>query len=293
MVTNVPKRRTRGGTGTAGGARPAGFSLVELVVVITVTGIIASTIGLFIGGPIQAYLDQARRGGLVDAAQLALLRMDRDLRAALPNSVRVSGGAIEMLQTLDGDRYRSEAPGTAADRLEFTAADSSFNTLAPLDASLASPGAALRLAIYPLGDTVPGASPYANAVMTPASVTVNVAAGTSVVGGATEYRVSLNPAHRFPFPSPSRRVFLVDGPVTYRCENRELRRHSGYAVTAVQAVPPSGGTVATVVKDVESCTFGYSAGTARRNAVATLAVTLESRGERIRLRRQVQIDNSP
>lgn len=273
--------------------RSGGFSLVELVVVITVTGIVASTLGLFIAGPIQSYLDQARRGALVDAAQLALLRIDRDLRAALPNSVRVSGGAIELLQTLDGDRYRSEAPGTAADRLEFTSADGAFNTLAPLDASLASPGAALRLAVYPLGPTVAGSNPYADPVLTPASVAVNVAAGTSIIGGATEYRVSMNPAHQFPQPSPSRRVFLVEGPVTYLCTGGELRRHSGYPLTAAQAVPPSGGSVTTVVGDVESCAFAYGTVAARRTAVVSLAVTLESRGERIQLRRQVQVDNSP
>lgn len=258
-----------------------------------ITGIIASTIGLFIAGPIQAYLDQARRGAMVDGAQLALLRMDRDLRAALPNSVRVLGGSIELLVTLDGDRYRSEAPGGAADRLEFTTADTSFNTFAPLDSSLASAGSTLSLAVYPLGPSVPGADPYANDVMTPASVAVNVAAGTSTVGGGTEYRVSMTPGHRFPFPSPSQRVFLVDGPVTYRCAGRELLRHSGYAVTAGQVPAPTGGTVVTIAKDVESCAFGYAGGTAQRNAVATLAITIESRDERIRLRRQVQVDNSP
>lgn len=288
MARNVPGTvAPQGRVGQLPGRKGGGFSLVELVVVIVVTGIIASSIGIFIAGPIQAYVDQARRGGLVDAAQLALLRMDRDLRAALPNSVRVSGGAIELLQTLDGDRYRSEAPGTAADRLEFTGPDTSFNTLARLDASLAS--GALRLAVYPLGPTVPGADPYSSAALSPAGVTIG---GSVTVGAATEYRVTM-PAHRFPQPSPSRRVFLVDGPVTYLCDSRELRRYSGYGVTGAQAVPPTGGTVATIVGDVESCSFSYAAGTAARNAVVALAITLESRDERVRLRRQVQVDNSP
>src|SRR5688572_22861060 len=96
-----------------------GFSLVELVVVIVITGIIASVVGLFITGPIQAFLDQSRRAALVDTAQIALTRMGRDLRGALPNSIRVdgSGNALELLAALDGDRYRVESPGTAADRL--------------------------------------------------------------------------------------------------------------------------------------------------------------------------------
>src|SRR5688572_28968845 len=104
-----------------------GFSLVELVVVIVITGIIASVVGLFITGPIQAFLDQSRRAALVDTAQIALTRMGRDLRGALPNSIRTNGtSALELLATLDGDRYRVEAPGTAADRLEFSRDDDSF-----------------------------------------------------------------------------------------------------------------------------------------------------------------------
>src|SRR5688572_23243570 len=79
----------------AGACAPSqGFSLVELIVVIVITGIIASVIGSFIAGPIQGFFDQARRAALVDAAQLALLRMGRDLRAALPNSVRIDSGAV-------------------------------------------------------------------------------------------------------------------------------------------------------------------------------------------------------
>lgn len=265
--------------------------MVEMIVVIMITGIVASTIGLFIGGPIQAYVDQARRGALVDGAQLALLRMGRDLRAALPNSVRISGGAIEMLNTIDGDRYRSEEPGVAADRLDFTVADDSFNTLRALDATHAAAGSTLRLAIYPLGLNS-GTFPYTDASLTPATTAINVAAGTVSIGSATEYRVSLNPPHRFPSSSPGNRVFLVDGPISYLCAGGELRRHSGYAVTSAQVVPP-GGTVVTIVKNVDTCAFTYSAGTAARNAVATLSITLTDKGESVRLRRQVQVDNSP
>lgn len=271
----------------------AGFSLVELVVVITISGIMAGVMGLFIAEPIRAFFDQARRVALTDSAQLALTRMGRDLRAALPNSVRVSGSAIELLYALDGDRYRSEAPGSPQDQLDFTAADDSFNTLRPLGAGQVLP-AGLRLAVYPLNQ--PGANPYAPAdgVLTPAAVAVNLSPvpATSVVSGATEYRVAMTPPHRFPFDSPTRRVFLVQGPVSYVCALGELRRYAGYAPGAGQPVPPPG-TPAVIARDVESCDFQYSPGTAQRNAVVYLALTLARDEERVRLMRQVQVDNSP
>jgi len=281
-----------------------GFSLVELVVVIVITGVIASVVGLFITGPIQGFLDQARRAELVDSAQQAMTRMGRDLRGALPNSVRINPGrnALEILVTLDGDRYRVETPGAAADRLDFTAADSSFNTFAPLSRPPVLPaiGTPYRvtgaIAIYPLRQE--GARPYQDAVMT-ASGAIDITPVTN--NGQTEYQVSLTSApgapgaHRFPFDSPTRRVFLVEGPVTYLCNPPQLLRYAGYGVTAAHNVPPAGvGTV--VVANVQSCAFEYDPGTAERNAVVSLVLALadpDVPDERIRLIRQIHVDNTP
>ena len=294
--------------------RNRGFSLVELIVVIVITGVIASVVGLFITGPIQGFLDQSRRAELVDAAQIALTRMGRDLRAALPNSVRISGNAMELLLTLDGDRYRVETPGADDDRLSFTdvAGDTAFNTFAPLSPPDPVPGIDTSypvtgsLAIYPLQQT--GANPYvvADGVMTP-SGDIDI---TPVLNGAqTEYRISLasaggtapaaQPGFRsFPFDSPTRRLFLVQGPVTYLCSPPQLLRYEGYAVTAAQAVPPAvpPGTPTLIAGDVQSCAFQYDPGTSQRNAVVSVVLAMADPAvpdERIRLVRQIHIGNSP
>jgi MSHA biogenesis protein MshO len=282
------------------GWRGRGFSLVELIVVIVITGVIASVVGLFITGPIQGFLDQSRRAELVDGAQIALTRMGRDLRGALPNSVRINPGAnaIEILLATDGDRYRAEPPGTNADRLDFTIADAEFNTLAPLSPPNPVPALGVpyvvsgALAIYPLQQS--GADPYvaADRVMSP---TGNIQVTPVTNAGATEYRVTLPAAHQFPFDSPTRRVFLVSGPVTWLCSPPQLLRYDGYAVTAGQAVPPAG-TATPIVEDVQSCSFQYAAGTAQRNAVVSVALVLanpNSPNERVRLVRQVHVSNSP
>lgn len=109
-----------------GAKRSRGVSLVELIVVITISGIIAAVLGNIIVRPIQGYESQVRRAALVDAAEMAVRRLGRDIRQALPNSVRIrDNGAgvnsvscvtagqictIEMLNTVDGARYR-EGPG--------------------------------------------------------------------------------------------------------------------------------------------------------------------------------------
>ena len=292
MVCKKVARHIRPG---AKRSRLSGFSLVELVVVIVITGVIASVIGVFISGPVQGFFDQARRARLVDAGQLALIRMGRDLRAALPNSIRSTGAAVELLLTVDGDRYRTEPPGDADDRLEFNAADTSFNTFRQLGAGQVLP-AGLRLAVYPLGQG--GADPYQDDVLTPASVSVNVAAGTSNCCTDTEYRVTMTPGHRFPYESPSHRVFLVSGPVTYHCSGGSLLRYDGYSINPPpQVAPPTGATSALIIAEVvQSCAFRYDPGTAQRNAVVAITLELadpDAPAEVVRLARQVHLGNTP
>jgi MSHA biogenesis protein MshO len=284
-----------------------GFSLVELVVVIVITGIIASVVGLFITGPIQAFLDQSRRAALVDTAQIALIRMGRDLRGALPNSIRTDGSSVlELLATLDGDRYRVELPGTAADRLEFAREDDSFNTLAPLFPQTPLPGIGTfypvtgSIAIYPLQQGS-GADPYSDDVMT-ASGNIRITPVDN--NGQTEYQVSLISAgagapgaHRFKFESPTRRVFLVQGPVMWQCDlvNQQLLRYDNYSVNSVLSVPLAV-TPTIIVGNVQSCAFQYNPGTALRNAVVSVALSLAnpaSPNERIRLIRQIHVGNAP
>lgn len=77
----------------------SGFTLVEAIVAMVVFGIAVALIGMFIRFPIQSYFDTERRARLTDRADTALRRMTRDLRLALPNSVRVmQDGAVQYLE---------------------------------------------------------------------------------------------------------------------------------------------------------------------------------------------------
>ena len=79
----------------------SGFTLIELVITMVISTIVVGFVSVFISGPIVGFTDQARRVKLVDAAQASLGRMTRDVRRALPNSIRiansVSGPALELL----------------------------------------------------------------------------------------------------------------------------------------------------------------------------------------------------
>ena len=281
--------------------RQRGMTLIELVITITVGSIVAGFMSMFITLPMNAYSAQTRRATLVDAADGALRFMSRDISAAVPNSVRTgSSGAVtalELLASVDGARYRDSGPlANPALELDFTAADTAFSTTVPFT-QLALPwsSGSSYLSIANIG--VPGADAYAGGnVITPAGTTITVSAGVS----SNANLVTINPAFRFTWGSPNKRVYLISGPVSYLCDTtaRTLMRYSGYTISATQALSAAallaaGATAARVATDVASCAFSYASGTAQRNALATLTLQLSNSGEMIQLLQQVQLANSP
>lgn len=297
-----------------------GFTLVELVVVIAITGLVAAMIAVVILRPVQGYDAQVRRAELVDAAESALRRIARDIRAALPNSVRVdaTGRVIEMLNTIDGARYR-EGPGRVLPAghdhspsqyiLRFPGADNDGFNIVGFFRNITVPfnsGGNHRLAIYHLG--VPNADAYADA---------NAAGGPVVMTNPAVTRFSINndaanDEHQvlptlgnfhFRWRSPNQRVFIVDGPVTYHCDPagaRNVLRYFGYAIQSAQptaraAAPLGSVTPALVTTPVTACAFTYQPGTSQRAGVVTLDMTVSDpdTGEQVRLLHQVHVDNAP
>ncbi|MGC2029294.1 MAG: prepilin-type N-terminal cleavage/methylation domain-containing protein [Steroidobacteraceae bacterium] len=278
-----------------------GFTLIELVITITVGSIVVAFMALFIVMPMNAYSTQTQQAALVDAADSALRFMARDLRSALPNSVRVSSGgtvtALELLATADGARYQDGGPvSNPALVLDFTAADGAFATTVPFtQLTLPWSSSSYYLSIYNVG--VPGANAYQMAnVITPGGTTITIAAGAT----ANQNLVTLNPAFQFAFGSPGKRVYLVSGPVSYLCDTAAatLTRYSGYTIAGTQpasaaALSAAGATAALVAANVASCQFTLTAGTAERNALATLTLQISQNGQSVQLLNEVQVVNTP
>lgn len=92
-----------------------GFTLIELIVVIVVGSVMAATITIFLPPAFKSFRDTRNRSDLVDQTDTALRRMLRDVRMAVPNSLRMpNASCFEMVPTMAGGRYRmdSDASGT-------------------------------------------------------------------------------------------------------------------------------------------------------------------------------------
>lgn len=126
----MPRAGYRSGAGTNG------FTLVELVAVIVITGIMAAALMVFFKPTIEAYFDVKRRAGLADMADTALRRMGRDVRLAVPNSIRSPGNqCFELLPTIAGGRYRMARDTVNDSPSDCTTSLASATCSAPLDPS--------------------------------------------------------------------------------------------------------------------------------------------------------------
>jgi MSHA biogenesis protein MshO len=280
-----------------------GFTLIELVITIAVGSIVVAFMAMFIVMPMNAYSTQTQQAALVDAADSALRFMARDLRSALPNSVRVpssgTGTVIELLATADGARYQDGGPvSNPALVLDFTTADGAFATTVPFtQLTLPWSSSSYYLSIYNVG--VPGANAYEMAnVITPALpvTTITITAGST----PNQNLVTLSPPFQFTFGSPGKRVYLVSGPVSYLCDTGAgtLTRYSGYKIASTQpasaaTLSAAGATAALVAVNVASCQFKLTSGTAQRNALATLTLTITQNGQSVQLLNEVQVVNTP
>jgi MSHA biogenesis protein MshO len=281
-----------------------GFTLIELVVAMSVAVIVVAFMAMFITAPVNAYQAQTRRAELVDATDAVLRLMTRDIRRALPNSVRTSASgnivALELLETVDAGRYRdTDATATPDRELDFAAADSSFATLGQMEIPSDLASRPYYLSIYNVG--VSGANAYDLAnVITPPTSTIGISNANP-----GESIITLTPGFRFSYESPANRVFLVSGPVTYLCDKTQGRvtRYDRYSITPAQPTSDShltttlGAVRGQVANDVSDCSFTYQPGAPGRSALVTLELTVSrdvgSQTERVRLLHQVHVENAP
>ena len=290
-----------------------GFTLIEMITVMVISSIIASVVWRAISPQIEGVEDTTRRAKLVDITETALSRMTRELRLALPNSIRVNAGgtAIEFLRILTGGRYRAQpdatnndvCAGPDTDSINLASSSDCFEALGGLqNVTQIVAGAGGRagclasnidcLVIYNSGQT--GADAYAG------DNVAGIAAATSTANGVAIKFDRSDTGTVLPRGSPTQRFYIADTPVSFVCDltAQSINRYANYRIAVTQAVPPAAAAQA-LATQVTACSFTYTPGTATRAGLVGVQLTVSGRDvssgamESITLLDQVNVSNAP
>jgi MSHA biogenesis protein MshO len=307
--------------------RARGFTLVEAVLSIVIIGVLAAIVAIFIRVPIMNYRDAVDRAELTDQADLALRRMARDIRLALPNSVRVTpdGHHLELLATRSGAGYLAAEDGaTTAPVLSFDNNASVAFSAVGMPGTFAQVRAGDYVVVYNLGPGFEPANAYALAstgvtgcpTTAVASKEGNIACinGVSAIADqsvnglkipAMTITLAGNPFayQTAPMVSPLQRFQVVSGPVSFYCEQDtdgrlSLWRASNYPINVDQLPPPASARRARLATGLTRCDgiFGYGSASSQRTGLVSIALSLRGRADSpatIRLVHQVHVDNTP
>ena len=237
-AAHLSERESLRGSPTLLAAR--GFTLIELVVAMTVGALLVGFTVMLLRTPVDAYLDQSERARLTASLDNVSNQLDVDLRSAVPNSVRIRNAGtrsiVEFIQYDSVGFFRASGelgPGNSARELDFSVVADPFSIFGRLDPNQSTPYFVSRLIVGNRG--IPNSNAYQGTnVITPANTSIQI-----IPTAQKEETVTLPAGFKFtlqlPMPAaPTNRIFSVSGPVTYICNSATgfVRRYSNYAINA-------------------------------------------------------------
>jgi len=276
--------------------KQSGFTLIEMITVIVLLGIIAGILTPFISKAMQAYTHSNARASLVGKGRLAMERLAREVRQAVPNSLTVlSGGTgIEFARTRAGGRYVERFDDFGP---EFSHINRRFRKNANLT-QLYAVGNGLTFAandVLVIGNTSPADLRAGNTATALSSIAATTAVGPGN-DGTTNGQVLNFAGHQFTVESPGKHFSIADRTVEVGLSGGNTLRWFSTAGLGDYdgAVDWSSGDPA-LVDGVSSVTFTYAPGNPQSTGVLRVDLQLNdaTTGEIIRLYREIQVRNTP
>ncbi|MET1255697.1 prepilin-type N-terminal cleavage/methylation domain-containing protein [Aliikangiella maris] len=241
-----------------------GFSLMELIIVIVLIGILAVSFSSLIQYSVFGYIDAKDRNRFSQSAKWLTERIAREVREALPQSVRVNSSGnlhcVEIMNIVNASTYLNLPANGSITSFDAVKYDISF-----------SPD--LLAAIMPI-DT--------NDLYSNNGVLANIA---SIVDNGNQVTINLAGPTIFNRRSPQNRFYLLNSPVSFCLNNTngQLTRYSNYALAASQPTPPTSANSELIAENitVNGTVFNYQPGTLSRAALLQMNFRLQNRGRNL------------
>lgn len=266
----------------------AGFTLIEMVTVILILGIIVVGISSFVVFGTRIFVESSAVDQVLSQSRFGIERMTRDIRRAVPNSMRVltaTDGSYQCLELLP-----ISASTSYIDAPFFP--QSVQNTLTAIK-SVRSINAAQSVLIYPL---------TASEVYNPQGLTAKRFLVQSVAESGDLLTITLTQSIRFTEASPLKRLYVAQSPLSYcfinTAGNVDLRLYQQYGYKAVQPSPADMGNGVLMAQNITNTltinpAIILTPATLVTNAIVHLQPRFRVNGETFQYQHQVQVMNVP
>jgi MSHA biogenesis protein MshO len=269
-----------------------GFTLIELVLVIVLLGIMAVGISGFITLSTQTYLNSSNRDEIIGNARFVIERLNRELRDAVPYSIRV----ISLGPSFDCVQFTPiEASGVYLDIPVAPEPASRVLSVIPFNDSAGDPyqcnaGCSDLVTIYPLNhdDIYDDATTDSGKIFSIESVDASV--------DPWQLNISNDDDIVFDEDSPTKRFYITNEQVSYCAFSEFIIRFNGDISDGATSIP---GRVRHHMAGYLVADYGgrppftYLAPTLRRNAVVQLHLQFTRGGENYVFDHDVHLNNVP
>lgn len=268
-----------------------GFTLVEMVTVILILGILVVGVSSFIIFGTRIFVESSSVDQVLSQSRFAVERMTRELRSALPNSVRVNTDSL----TYQCIEFVPIEASTTYLTMPITPAAAASTGIVILDNTASAIRVNQFAWIYPLVD----ADVYSSARQKRAQVKTIAISGNQVT-------LTFTAPTRFAEASPRQRIYFGSSPVSYCFEkgasgnDLQIVRYAGYNFNTVQPNPATMGagvlmaqSVANRLDNSNDLPLILTPSSLVNNAMVHLQPRFNVNGETFQYRHQVQVINVP
>lgn len=282
--------------------RQNGFTLIELVMVVVLLGIISLGIMRYLSVSVESYMDVNQRTQMAQTGRFMVERLTREIRTALPGSVRVRDmtaptyHCLEFVPVEQVTTYVSLPVSLAASQFEVAA----FPGL-PFAANL------YKASVFTLSSCdVYGTDESSNACTSPkrwfslqaisgfndALNNTSGAAGSDGKDDDGRLTLEFSTPVQYPVDSPVKRLYLFRTPVAFCLQpgSERLTRHANYGLTLN---PSANGVLMADGIQFSSSAFRYKPASIARSDSIELTLTVGTGDETVLFNNEVTLLHAP
>ena len=266
-----------------------GFTLVELVTVIVILGVLATSITSFLRFGTKSYTDAADREALISTARFVVERLNREVRHALPNSIRTIGDNNQCLEFVPID--------TSAIYLDIPVApEAPSNSVKVVMLEDLLKATTKHVSVYALNS---------NDIYATSSGVIETFAS---VNNSRDKQVpsTINFASNILFntESPTSRLYFIEPPVSYCVESKSIFRYQGYGFGnyVSSGLPSVSATTSRILMAEDIANYSTSdnvapfrtfPATLQRNGLALTRFKFARNLEEVVFNNEIQVPNVP